>query len=140
MERLLNRLRGRQEEMVALVRELVLLESPSRLPEAQEPVFRRLAAELDQAGLRSRRLSGLTSGGQLYAAPRRKQQLRQLLIGHCDTVWPVGTLDLMPVELRGGRLYGPGSYDMKAGLVQGIFALKALRDLGLEPPLAPVFF
>jgi glutamate carboxypeptidase len=140
MERLLNHLRGRQEEMVAMVRELVLLESPSRLPEAQEPLFRRLAAELDQAGLRSRRLPGQASGGQLYAAPRRKRQLRQLLIGHCDTVWPVGTVDRMPAEVRDGRLYGPGSYDMKAGLVQGIFALKALRELELEPPLAPVFF
>ena len=37
----------------------------------------------------------------------------------------------MPVEIRDGRLFGPGVYDMKGGLVQGIFALRALRDLGL---------
>lgn len=142
MERLLDHLRGRQEEMVALLEELVLLESPSRLPEAQEPVFRRLAAELGAAGLRSRRLPGQESGGQLYAASRSasRPRLRQLLMGHCDTVWPAGTLEHMPVERRDGKLHGPGAYDMKAGLVQGIFALKALRELGLEPPLAPVFF
>lgn len=46
----------------------------------------------------------------------------------------------MPAEIRDGRLTGPGAYDMKAGLVQGIFALRALRDLGLEPEMEPAFF
>jgi glutamate carboxypeptidase len=45
----------------------------------------------------------------------------------------------MPVEVRDGRLAGPGVYDMKGGLVQGVFALRALQELGLEPPCAPVF-
>lgn len=140
-ERILDHLRSRQEEMVALARELTLLESPSQLPETQEPVFARLAEEMAKAGLRSRRLRGRESGGQLYAAPPRPRASgAQLLIGHTDTVWPLGTLEAMPADLRDGRLHGPGVYDMKAGLVQGIFALRALRDLGLEPPLAPVFF
>jgi glutamate carboxypeptidase len=140
-KRLLDHLRGRQEDMVALVRELALLESPSGLPEAQGPVLDRLATALEEAGFRTRRLAGDASGGQLYAVlPRPRPSGSQLLIGHCDTVWPVGTLASMPVELRDGRLHGPGVYDMKAGLVQGIFALHALRELGLEPPLAPVFF
>jgi len=87
---------------VALVRELALLESPSGLPEAQKPVFDRLAAALEDAGLRTRRLAGDTSGGQLYAAlPRPRPAGSQLLVGHCDTVWPVGTLAGMPVELAG---------------------------------------
>ncbi|MFL6201727.1 MAG: M20/M25/M40 family metallo-hydrolase [Thermoanaerobaculia bacterium] len=144
MERLLDHLRGRRDEMVALLRELAAMESPSRSPEAQEPLFARLAAELRDVGLRPRRLSGppgkRLSGGQMFAAPPHPRKPGQLLVGHCDTVWPVGTLDGMPVELRDGRLYGPGTYDMKAGLVQGIFALRAIRDLGLEPPLAPAFF
>lgn len=140
MERILDHLRNRRDEMVALVRELARMESPSRLPEAQEPLFVRLAEELRDAGLRPRRLSGKTSGGQMFAAPPHPRKPGQLLVGHCDTVWPVGTLERMPVELRDGRLHGPGVYDMKAGLVQGIFALRALRDLGLEPPLAPAFF
>jgi glutamate carboxypeptidase len=129
--------------MVALLRDLALLESPSLVPSSQEPVLDRLSAELAAGGLDVRRLSGRTSGGQLLARlPRTERRGRpcQLLLGHCDTVWPLGTLASMPVEIRDGRLAGPGVYDMKGGLVQGVFALRALRELGLEPPAAPVFF
>lgn len=51
---------------------------------------------------------------------------RVLLIGHLDTVWPMGTLAEMPFAVRDGRATGPGVFDMKAGLVQGIHALAAL--------------
>ena len=79
--------------------------------------------------------SGGGSGAAGSAAPGRPAQL---LLGHCDTVWPLGMLRQMPVERRDGRLYGPGVYDMKAGLVQGVFALRALRELRLEPPAVPL--
>jgi len=82
--------------------------------------------------------SGLARAGQRAAARRRMPA--QLLLGHCDTVWPLGMLATMPVAARGGRLYGPGVYDMKAGLVQGLFALRALRDLGLAPAATPLVF
>ncbi len=136
--------------MVELVLDLARLESPSHDPAAQAPVFDRLAAALEDAGLRTRRLrrtrngtSG-TSGGQLFAAPfstkRMKRTGAQLVIGHVDTVWPAGTLSTMPLKERDGRLHGPGVYDMKAGLAQAVFALRALRDLDLEPAMAPVVF
>ncbi len=139
---ILDHLRARQDEMTALLRDLVLLESPSHEPAAQEPVFARLAAELEASGMRARRLPGKKSGGQLWAVPRERRRGRpaQLLIGHCDTVWPVGTVERMPVEVRDGRLSGPGVYDMKAGLVQGIFALRALRSLEMAPAVEPAFF
>ena len=57
-----------------------------------------------------------------------------------DTVWPVGTLREMPVRVADGRLSGPGAFDMKTGLAIGVFALRALRDLGLDAGVAPVFF
>jgi glutamate carboxypeptidase len=137
----LAHLQTRREEMGDLLRALALLESPSLVAESQEPVFARLAAELEAAGLRTRRLRGRRTGGQLWAVPRnRRRGPSQLLVGHCDTVWPVGTLASMPVDLREGRLTGPGVYDMKAGLVQGIFALRALRELGLEPEVTPCVF
>jgi glutamate carboxypeptidase len=139
---LLAHLRERRDEMGGLLRDLALLESPSLIPGSQEPVFDRLAAELGRSGYSVRRLSGKTTGGQLWAVPRgrRRGLPAQLLLGHCDTVWPQGTLERMPVEIRDGHLTGPGVFDMKGGLVQGIFALRALAELGFEPPLTPAFF
>jgi glutamate carboxypeptidase len=145
---ILAHLRRHQGEMAGLLADLARLESPSLVPAAQQAVLDRLESELRALGFSVRRLRGTRSGGHLYAAPpRRRARPRprrprrspaQLLLGHCDTVWPLGMLGAMPVEERGGRLYGPGVYDMKAGLVQGLFALRALRELDLEAPAAPV--
>jgi glutamate carboxypeptidase len=55
-----------------------------------------------------------------------------------DTVWPLGTIETMPVRRRGDDLLGPGVVDMKGGLVLMLFALRALAAHGLEPALTPV--
>lgn len=57
-----------------------------------------------------------------------------LLLAHLDTVWPAGTIDRWPFAVTGDRASGPGAFDMKAGLVQGMFALAALRVAGLPHP------
>jgi len=139
---LLEWLQGREPEMVELLREMTLLESPSTVPETQGPVFDILARELQCVGFEVRRLSGSETGGQLYARPRARERGRgaQAIIGHVDTVWPVGTLETMPFMHDEGRARGPGVFDMKGGLVQMIFALRALRELGLEPQVTPVVF
>ena len=54
---------------------------------------------------------------------------RVVLVGHLDTVWPLGTLERWPFTVADGRATGPGAFDMKAGLVQGLHALAALDDL-----------
>lgn len=51
-----------------------------------------------------------------------------LLLGHYDTVWPAGTLESMPFAVRGDTASGPGVFDMKCGLVQGFWGVKALRE------------
>jgi glutamate carboxypeptidase len=62
-----------------------------------------------------------------------------LLLGHFDTVWDVGTLATMPFRVASGAAYGPGTFDMKAGLVQGFWAVRAYREaLGGDRPV--VFF
>jgi glutamate carboxypeptidase len=53
-----------------------------------------------------------------------------LLLGHFDTVWPMGTLAKMPFRMEAGRAFGPGVYDMKAGIAMMIFALQALKAAG----------
>jgi glutamate carboxypeptidase len=63
-----------------------------------------------------------------------------LLIGHYDTVWPAGTLLDRPFTVRDGKATGPGVYDMKAGLVTGVWALRALRALNLPHPTATFLF
>ena len=139
---LLAYLREHQRSMVDLVRRLALAESPSTEPGSQGPVLAILSGALTEMGYAVRRISGRRSGGHLYARSQRRELCGpvQLLLGHCDTVWPVGTLKEMPVEVGGGVIKGPGVYDMKGGLAQMVYALQALRALGLEPPVTPLVF
>ncbi|MFF1834668.1 M20/M25/M40 family metallo-hydrolase [Streptomyces sp. NPDC058231] len=59
-----------------------------------------------------------------------------LLVGHFDTVWPLGTLERRPFLVSGSRATGPGVFDMKAGLIQGLYALARLREVCAEEPAA----
>lgn len=143
---LLEWTRGRRGELVEYVRRLALLESPTDDPASQEPVLSLLRQGLEAAGLEVRRLAGRSFGGQLLARGSRERwegrrgRPYQLLLGHCDTVWPIGTLRDMPVEVKSDVIRGPGVYDMKGGLAQIVFALRALRELGMEPEVPPVVF
>jgi glutamate carboxypeptidase len=138
--RLLAWLEDHRREMVELLERLALAESPTLEPGTQAGPFRILAGELEQDGFVVRSVKGVGVGAHLYARPRRRVHdgSRQLLVGHMDTVWPVGTLAEMPLHERDGILYGPGVADMKGGLVQIVFALRALHELGLEPAVTPV--
>ncbi|MFJ1750651.1 M20 family metallopeptidase [Streptomyces sp. NPDC088116] len=62
------------------------------------------------------------------------------VVGHYDTVWPAGTLDAWPFTVTDGHASGPGAFDMKAGLAQGMWALRALRELGLPRPTVRFVF
>jgi glutamate carboxypeptidase len=131
-----------QDELVAFVSKLVAAESPSLEPLLHDDVLRQLSDALHGLGFHVRRLAGRTTAGHLYARPavRLRHRRYQLVIGHCDTVWPEGTLRQMPVRISDGKLQGPGMYDMKAGLAQLIFGLKALQALKLTPKVRPVVF
>ena len=62
-----------------------------------------------------------------------------LVLGHYDTVYSTGTLKEMPFRVSGGKAYGPGIFDMKAGIVQALFALQALQRVWLRPKKQIVF-
>jgi glutamate carboxypeptidase len=140
IERIVDYLQRERPGMVELLRRLALAESPSDDRAAVAGVLDILAPEFGQSGMSVRRLRGRESAGMLYARPRERDRTlpRQLLIGHCDTVWPVGTVSRMPVRVEGDALQGPGVFDMKGGLVQMIFALRALQAFGFRPPAESV--
>jgi glutamate carboxypeptidase len=139
-QRLLHEVRWRREQFLSVLESLCRAESPSLDAHRQQAVHAVLAANLDALGYAVRELPGARSGGHLYARPRRRNRGAgvQLLLGHYDTVWPVGTLATMPFGFEGDRARGPGVYDMKGGLAQIVVALASLRGLGIEPELTPV--
>jgi glutamate carboxypeptidase len=133
-------LRDREPEMVDLLVRLAEAESPSVVPESQDRALELLATELERALLQARRLRGERTGGVLYARPatRRRGAPYQLLVGHVDTVWPLGSVERLGIARQNGMLRGPGVYDMKGGLVEIVFALRALAEQGVEPEVTPV--
>lgn len=132
--------RGRTGEMAALLRELVEIESPSTAPEAVSALAERVSRELSPLGLRPELLPVCGAGPILRArSPESSNGKPVMLLGHLDTVWPLGTLATRPARVDGDRLFGPGAYDMKAGLVVVVFALRLLREAGHDAAVT-VFF
>jgi glutamate carboxypeptidase len=120
-------LRGRLDEMVAALWTLVEAESPSSDAGALAACANRVAAL--GAGLLGVQPERIVVEGRSHLRWRFGGATRVLLLGHYDTVWPLGTLATWPLEISEGVATGPGSFDMKAGLVQGMFALASLDDL-----------
>ena len=141
-QQILDYFAGNSEAMVGLLETLTRVESPSSDATTQYPIIDILTEEFEQLGFQLRWLPGRSSGGSVFARPanRNRHSGLQLLLGHFDTVWPVGTIAGMPFEVDGNIIKGPGVFDMKGGIVQIIFALRALRDLKLTPDITPVVF
>jgi glutamate carboxypeptidase len=124
---LLPRLRADRARILDDVAALVNCESPSD-DLAATAACAELVAEL------GRELIGVsaevhTAGGRRHLVWRCGGATSVLLVGHCDTVWPMGTLARWPFAVDGDRATGPGIFDMKAGLAQLFHGLAALDDL-----------
>jgi glutamate carboxypeptidase len=139
---ILQYLQGQREEMIRLLERMARAESPSDEPGAQHEIREIIATELERLGFRVRRIPGRNSGGMLYAChtERVRGAKAQLMLGHYDTVWPLGTLDKMPFEVDGDIIRGPGVYDMKGGIVQALLALQTLHHFHVEPEVSPAIF
>ena len=134
----------RENEMRDLLIRLVEAESPTPDAGAQAGPQDILRQAFEAEGYVVRRLGGGDGrdGGRLLARPPRGRRSGpyQLMVGHSDTVWDRGTLATTPIEIRDRIFYGPGAFDMKAGLVIMVFAVRALRELDLRPDVAPVAY
>jgi glutamate carboxypeptidase len=127
--------RGREAAMLRTLRELVEIESPSTDKAAVDRCAARAAEEWRRRGARVRILKSRKLGNVVRAeiSPRGRQARGQILVlGHTDTVYPIGTLERMPFRIAGGRAWGPGTFDMKGGIVLALFAADALRAAGVR--------
>jgi glutamate carboxypeptidase len=138
----LDFVKTQQHVLTDLIRDLVEAESPSDRPDTHDDVRRVLRLALASVGYESRETAGNDKPRHVFARPakRPRRTPSQLVLGHYDTVWPVGTLDERPFQIDGNVIHGPGSFDMKGGLAQLIVALRAIRDLRLETPVQPIVF
>ena len=129
-----------QGEMLSLLKHMVEIESPSddkaavdRMGAFLAEVFERLGGKVtfypqQQAG---NHLKAEFAGGPSGRTSGRDSGKPALLLGHFDTVWSMGTLAKMPFRIQDKRAFGPGVYDMKAGITMMIFALRALKAAGV---------
>lgn len=130
-----------KQDFLALLKLLVEEETPSDVPESFEKLWAVLIDEFKSLGYTAQYLDGHETAGQLVCKPSNFDPAKpqQLIVGHCDTVWPLHTIDDMPFKRSGNKVSGPGVYDMKAGVCIMIFSLRVLKKLGKEPSVQPVF-
>ncbi|MGB6596858.1 MAG: M20 family metallopeptidase [Candidatus Acidiferrum sp.] len=127
----LRQLKSRLPEMLSTLQKLVLAESPSLEKTPADRCCNLLAAAWRMRGAHVERIAQKRHGDQLRVSwwPRKSRPVGQFLVlGHYDTVYSTGTLAKMPFRVSAGKAYGPGIFDMKAGIVQALFALETLHE------------
>ena len=126
--------RFNQPTWLAALQSLVEHESPSRDKPALDALARVVAGRFEAIGGQVAIVANPDGGD--HAIVRFEgvdNEVRPvLIIGHFDTVWPVGTLAGMPFRVEGDRAFGPGVFDMKASLIQVEFAIRAIQEAGLK--------
>jgi glutamate carboxypeptidase len=128
---LLRLLNPRLPQMLSILRSFVLAESPSLEKAPADRCCAIIAAEWRKRGMHVERLPQKHRGDHLHITwpPQKARAPGQLLVlGHYDTVYATGALAKMPFRMSAGKVYGPGAFDMKAGIVQALFALDALQQ------------
>lgn len=123
-----------KDEYVDFLTKMVEIETPSTDYQTFDPLFELIEGFFEPLPYRVLRVKGKNSGGQLLIKPNtiHPKGMPQMMLGHVDTVWSVGTLQKMPCTVVDDRLSGPGTYDMKAGVCNMFFALKALHELEIQ--------
>jgi len=121
----------------AALRELVEQESPSEDASAVNAAASLVAHQAQKLGARAKYHKQTKFGDvlELRFGSRRSKQRPVLLLGHLDTVWPIGTLSKMPWREADGRYWGPGVLDMKAGVVMALAAIDTLVELKSMRPV-----
>jgi glutamate carboxypeptidase len=143
MKQLQRELRRHERGLVRMLGQFVRCESPSHQKAAVDRLGKLVASEWRRRGANVNVLGAKTRGDSVRAEiwlGEGRPQGQIMVLGHLDTVYPLGTLATMPFRVEGGRAFGPGTFDMKAGLVLALGAIDALQALRLRPNKRLVFF
>jgi glutamate carboxypeptidase len=133
MSELISYFAANRGQIIELIGKLVEVETPTGDAVRIGHLVQLLTAELQQLGAEIEIVT-TAAGPSLKARILNAKHTKPLLIvGHCDTVWPKGTLAQRPFSLREGRIYGPGVFDMKAGIALILTALNAFKQWGRQP-------
>ena len=124
----------RRDAMVATIRELVEIESPSDNKAAVDRLAEVVAEKFAAFGGAVRMHRATDFGNHLQVDLGGAGGAPVLLLGHYDTVYPLGTLGKMPCRVDGDKLTGPGVLDMKSGIALMLAAISGLRDWDGELP------
>ena len=128
---LLDAAAGQSDWIATTLRDLVLIESPSDDKPSVDLAMAFAAGLAAPLGGRIKLHKQKRFGDilELRFGPARSRREPILLLGHLDTVWPLGTLKTMPWREREGRFFGPGVFDMKAGVTRALAAIRALGQV-----------
>ena len=136
MRALLAGARRKEPALLDLIRKLVVVESPSDDKAAVDACIAVAASHAkDLSGriqLHKQRAFGDVLEVRFGPKSKTRSPGRILLLGHLDTVWPLGTLKEMPCRTGAGRLWGPGTLDMKAGVAMALTAIDMLNETPIE--------
>jgi glutamate carboxypeptidase len=125
--------RGEQRRILDTIQQLVEIESPSDVKAAVDRLATVLASRFAEIGGKPHSYSGEKFGNHLevrFTSSARGGEKPVLILGHMDTVYPIGTIVKMPYRVAKGRVWGPGVLDMKAGIALTLHAIAALKRWG----------
>jgi glutamate carboxypeptidase len=134
MRALLAGARRKEPALLELIKKLIRMESPSDDKAAVDSCGILVAAYAKALGgrikLHRQRAYGDVIEARFGLRGKAANSNRILLLGHIDTVWPLGTLKNMLCRVGDGRLWGPGALDMKAGVAMALTAIEMLVEAG----------
>ena len=140
MDKLLQTIETKHEKMVGFLESLVNIDSGYDSPEGVAKVARMIGDKLAELDFAVEYIDVPGACTHLLAKKQGTGNKEVMIIGHMDTLFPIGTVAERPFTIKDGKAYGPGVLDMKGGITIALFALEALYESGWNDKTVTVFF